>query len=60
MITVLDFSLTWVVQIAKHGEGSDDLDPWGVHGDEDHALLFVGGSRLVSLPHEDTDFTVRV
>ena len=60
MITVLDISLTWVVQITKHGEGSDDLDPWGVHGDENHALLFVGGSRLVSLPHEDTDFTVRV
>ena len=52
MITVFDISLTWVVQITKHGEGSDDLDPWGVHGDENHALLFVGGSRLAIKKHK--------
>ena len=36
-----------------HIQGADDIDPGGIHGHQDHALLLVGGGRGVSLTHED-------
>ena len=47
-------TLTGSIIIAKHRQRANDLDTWCVHGNKDHALLFVPCSRSVSFAHKDT------
>ena len=57
-----DFSVAFRgIVVSKHLHGSDDFDTVGVHGDQDHRLLFVTvGVVGVVLTHDYHDFTARV
>lgn len=61
--THLEYDLRMAVGgiiVAVHIEGPQNLDPRGVHGHQNHALLLVGGCRGVCLAHEDGDLAAWV
>lgn len=63
MQTYLEHDLSMTVRgiiIAIHPQGAHNLHPRGVHGDQDHALLLVGGSGGVSLAHENSNLAAGI
>ena len=50
----------WGVVETEHGEGANDFNSGGFHGDEDHGLLGVSGGGRIRLAHKDADLAARI